>query len=273
MEHDFGLYIINSDGTDMQQFTEEELIQRGLPVNEALQWLPDGSAWIESGEDGLYIIRADGTSSTRLVETPPFPSFDRSPDGKFVAYTEEVLVNGSGVHNITVYRIGIDGSGRRELARFQTFKGADLRWSPAGDYILIAVPRSGLSRPADLYLVIPESDGEQLAQHIFHTDEWLNDPHWSPDGQRIEFSLCDWETNTLLSISREGRNEQLIAQITDLSGCIRWLAWSPDRTQLVFVPFLREGVYVLDVSSGYYWPILSGYVAVGPLLWLPEPKP
>lgn len=224
-----------------------------------IRWLPEGSAWIEPGSDGLYLIRANGTGVTRLVEGQVY-YHDLSPDGRTVAYAE----------GGTIYSITIDGSNQRELAQFQISSGPEIHWSPSGDQILVATSLSGFSRHADLYLIDLQGDEEQRIRHVFHTEEeWLLGPRWSPDGLRIEFVLCDQErANVLLSIDKEGSGRQRIAEVIGLNQCIYPGSWSPDHTWLSFTPSFG-GLYILDVNTGYYWQILPGYVPVGPMLWLP----
>jgi hypothetical protein len=252
---DFGLYVINSDGTGMRSITEEELLQGGflfrLPfvpdeivkraeegghfrryrgaltafLYEKIRWLPDGSAWIELGEDGLYVIHADGTRSMRLVEGQVY-YYDVLPNGESVVY----------VKNDRIYSIDIDGSNQRELAQLQTplDPGGDVLCGPDGDQILVS---SGLPRPADLYLVNLENE-EQQARHIFHTEGWLLNPQWSSDGQRIEFVLCDQQrTSSLVSIGRDGGDRHQVAWDIDLGECIHRTTWTSDRIHLVFSPF------------------------------------
>ncbi|MEA3397708.1 MAG: hypothetical protein U9R05_09635 [Chloroflexota bacterium] len=299
MEHDFGLHIINSDGTDMRPITSEELLQRGLlfhlpfvpgemvkQAEEAghfrrhfsvlplfsynhIRWLPDGSAWIEPGEDGLYIIRADGTGSTRVIEGSVY-YFDLSPDGRTIAYAE----------GKTISSINTDGSEQRELARFQAQVG-DVRWSPGGDQILISTSRhSSPISGDDLYVVDFDTQRVQSLFHLTHFDKcYLVYPQWSVDGQRVEFIMCDWGRdgiyiNVFSSLTKDGNDQQQVAQITGSNGCVSYRAWSPNHAQFIFsmVPgFAYEGLYVYDISSEHHRPILSGYVAVGPMLWAPSP--
>jgi len=293
MELDFGLYIINSDGTGMRPMTGEELLQRGLLFHlpfvpaemveraeeaghfrryysalqlfhyEGIRWLPNGSAWIEPGEDGLYVVRADGTGSIRVAQGRVY-NFDLSPDGGTIAYAE----------GTTIYSIEIDGSKRRELAGFQARAVGDVYWSPKGDQILISTSRGpGAVCVDDLYLVNFDT---QRIQSLFHLprlrESCLHNSQWSSDGQHVEFILCDRENATtfFMSITKNGDDLQQIAQITGLGSCFERVAWSPDHTQFVFSLFLEEGLYILDPNNGHYWQILSGYVPGSPI-WLPEP--
>lgn len=283
----------------MRPITSEELLQRGLlfhlpfvpgemvkQAEEAghfrrhfsvlplfsynhIRWLPDGSAWIEPGEDGLYIIRADGTGSTRVIEGSVY-YFDLSPDGRTIAYAE----------GKTISSINTDGSEQRELARFQAQVG-DVRWSPGGDQILISTSRhSSPISGDDLYVVDFDTQRVQSLFHLTHFDKcYLVYPQWSVDGQRVEFIMCDWGRdgiyiNVFSSLTKDGNDQQQVAQITGSNGCVSYRAWSPNHAQFIFsmVPgFAYEGLYVYDISSEHHRPILSGYVAVGPMLWAPSP--
>lgn len=299
MEDDFSLYIINSDGTGMRPVTGEELLQRGLLFrlpfvpdkmveraekagifrrhanaaalfnSENIRWLPDGSAWIERGEDGLYVVRTDGTGSTKVAEGEIY-DFDLSPDGRTIAYAE----------GTTIYSVEIDGSNRRELARIRARGVGDVYWSPEGDLILISTTRGPDDRWDDLYLV--DFNTRQI-QSLFHLANpamsSLHNPQWSSDGRHVEFLLSGQiflvgqkGPITLFSITGNGDDLEKIVEIP-YWGYIERTVWSPDRHHIAFAPgfYPDEGLYMLDLGSGYYWQILSGYVLSGPMLWVPEP--
>ncbi len=288
MEEYFGLYVINADGTGLRPITDDELCARDLLTrlpyvpeawvkqaeeaghferqgnvlslfsHETIRWLPDGSAWLEPGKDGLYLIQADGSGATRLVEGKIY-YYGLSPDGQLVAYVR--------MDENAIYVTEVSSGSSRQVAQLQMPDGADVVWSPTGEQILVSLPREGISRPADLYLIVDPTAETPQIQHVFHSedDEWLLDPQWAPDGQTIYFVLCkERHTNSLISFHVKNKEQHLLARVQ--SGCIDEVVWSPSGTQVGFSPSL----HILDLETKQRQRILYGYALLGPMLWLPE---
>jgi len=86
-----------------------------------LEWSPDAEEVAFTGgtfpDSVIFAARADGSGTRTLVDTPDResnPAF--SPDGLFLVYTRERLVNGSSEY--AIFRVGIDGLSERAETPF-----------------------------------------------------------------------------------------------------------------------------------------------------------
>jgi len=165
-----GIWTVNADGTGL----------RKLAKGEQPSWSPDGQRIAFAGDigEGLYTMRADGGGVHRIrlpgqdfVNDPAW-----SPDGRQIAYV---------VDYSSLYKVNLDGSGRRRLATppverapYFAHVGAEVRWpdwSPDGRTIvytgvrtstyshgdityegeIYAIPAAGGSLPRSLTFSIP----------------------------------------------------------------------------------------------------------------------
>jgi dipeptidyl aminopeptidase/acylaminoacyl peptidase len=94
----------------------------------SLAWSPDGKKLAFSTPTGVYLATPDGKSpATRVIaaRNPGRPSF--APDGSRLAFAADA---GTVHHYRSVYVVGIDGSGRRQLTT-GPHDSTDPTWGPA----------------------------------------------------------------------------------------------------------------------------------------------
>ena len=163
-------------------------------------WSPDGThlaceaGFIDPSRQGIYTIRSsDGGALTQITSNPGGDDIpdSYSPDGKRLAFTRQ---NPDG--SLTLDTVKLDGTGLKQL----TPTGMDLQfgtgaWSPQGNEILFSArATAGVYRT----LWVVHSNGSGLHQLSIagcggpFTDpnaQACLDPTWSPDGQKIAFSL------------------------------------------------------------------------------------
>ena len=202
------------------------------------------------GADGMYVMNADGSDVTYLME---YPSGDPiwSPDGSRIAFD----YYDDGNHDI--YVMNADGSGRTNL----TNHPADDRspsWSPDGRRIAFVSLRDGpgtdlFGRNAEIYVMNADGSAQTRLTNDPATDK---DPSWSPDGQRIAFyskrddSFC----GDLYVMNADGSSKTSLTKNLPYGG---WSAsWSPDGQRIAFVTGCGENkqnpgfqIYSIDTDG------------------------
>lgn len=209
------------------------------PIEPKETVLPGGLIFFRSGDDGISVIRPDGSGLERL--TPPdmpgsVRSFAVAPDRSSVVL--EVLVRDDPPFRVDLVLLELAEAATtnltRTLERFGTEGEAprytDPSWAPDGSGF--AVARLDSSDPADWDLYFVSKDGAE--QHGLTGPDQAGDadPRWSPDGTRIAFR----------SLSVAGRSWQCHVMAVDGSGSVRIgdffqcgsLAWSPDGGTIAF---------------------------------------
>jgi dipeptidyl aminopeptidase/acylaminoacyl peptidase len=230
-----------------------------------------------------------------------------SPDGRTVAYAQDVIVDNPEGEPPRVYRSAIwlvdaDGGAPRQ------FTGGDARdkrplWSPDGGRILFVSDRgaaaAGGKRPKHLW-VIPTTGGE--AQRVTQAEHTPAEAAWSPDGTQIAFSgkapAAEKPASDVKYITRmkhkfdgegfwDNRYKHIFVvpaaggearQVTSGDFDHREPAWSPDGTRLALVANRSEDadftnvadVWVVALADGEMRRVTAG---VGPVLspvWSPD---
>jgi serine/threonine protein kinase/Tol biopolymer transport system component len=82
-----GMYILNSDGTNIRRLASS------LEIRGTASWSPDGQ-WVavaasENGRARLFVVPVNGGAPARLVDSPSYNPL-WSPDGKYILYSEPV---------------------------------------------------------------------------------------------------------------------------------------------------------------------------------------
>ena len=207
-DDDAGVYIMESDGSDLQRFPVFETHEDSYTEGEVLShfeserpvWSPDGRtlAFVireragsypdYSRTDVLYTFRIDGSELTEVFRTPPIDHYSPnifepawSPDGGRLAFVHISATR-------AVLRIvSSEGSALRTLApgldKDGLYMSGDvLAWSPDGSEILVELKTRNLNL---IYVADVESGRYQrLAPGLAAS--------WSPDGSRIAVLGADF---------------------------------------------------------------------------------
>ncbi len=214
----------------------------------------------------IWVANADGRGAYLLAGGPGWQWFPRwSPDGKWVAYTEEATGGpwldtgpigpalGPGAEGpgfgatgaaarpeADLWRIAADGSGTK--ARITDTPGDDRSgsWSPDGRRLAFDSTRDGNT---EIYSV-----GADGADPVRLTDapgeDWA--AAWSPDGRRIAFTSDRSGTAQVWVMGEDGSDPTELT--TDPAGNL-WPAWSPDGSQLAIASWRTGESQVWAISA------------------------
>ncbi len=254
------LYVLKPDGTQVRPIP-------GSPrdVTDA-SFSPDGKriAFVRELRGRcptrLYLMRADGTHlrpftgvvNNPVMEAPCFQDPAWSPDGQWLAYTEDVNAGLS-----SIFLRNVRGAPPHELAgQSIEHPDNDPAWSPDGK--TIAFDRDD---GASLWLI--DADGRNMRRLDIGSPPCLGggEPDWSPDGQWIAFVRCEppasggterprtmWSDIWL--IRPDGSDLRRLTHADRLAWAAHSPAWSPDGKRIVFVRLVKRSRY-FDFSDIY----------------------
>jgi len=215
----YDIYVMGADGSDLVNLTGPKDPQgQGYA-----QWSPDGSMIAYEGDDGTYIMNADGSDQRKLVEGA-YPTW--SPDGSWIAF-----VMGRD-HGADLWRIHPDGTGPTQLTQSSGWDELPV-WSPVGSRIAFLRERA-------IYVV--NDDGAGLSVIADIKGAWPFQPQWSPDGTTLAFEVempatpdaeARGERNyDIFTVSADGTGLLDLTPTTDVTE--NYPIWSPDGTKIAF---------------------------------------
>jgi hypothetical protein len=228
-------------------------------------WSPDGTKLAYSskigGTGGIFIVKADGTGTTRVTNDPADGEPTWSPDGTKLAF----------VHVSTGRRrlvtSNLDGSGLVVVTPNLARDADDPEWSPDGT-------RLTFSDSADIYVV--NADGSGLVDLTADAAEpgGADHPSWSPDGTKLAFRYLN--SIKVVAPNAPGSATTLVGNLGEV-----WeVSWSPDGTKVAFANDvagpLQEELFVanadgsnlvrtgVDVETTLDWGVAAAAPAVPP---------
>lgn len=233
----FGLYIMNADGSEVQKATESTADERHAVYSD------DGSklAYVsnESGSNDIYVASADGSDPINITNSAGsnelVPKW--SPDGTKIAFYG-TPTGGSA----DIYVINADGTGLVQLTS-NAVNDSEPRWSPDGTKILY---QSDIGGKAEIFIMNADGTGQtNISNHAGANDRYAT---WSPDGSTIAYASDfsgDWEIYTA---NPDGSN---FTNITNAAGDQTVHHWSPDGSQILYVSNSggNSEVYIMNADG------------------------
>ena len=237
-----------------------QTLQRSNPVL-VPQWTPDGSHIVFTGIASVNVVSADGSELWRLSESEDKREIDHSPsispDGTRIAYATSRLKTPGSPRDFEIETSTLDGSDRLRLTE-RPYTDTSPVWSPDGSRIafLVGEESSWEVSNGGIYTLAP--DGSDIRPVVVEAsldplslpDEYHipsvslgTGPVWSPDGERIAFTVdlrmrtvddsYGREFSTLYTVARDGSDlTPLFPRTLDGSASAPLFPWSMDGSSL-----------------------------------------
>lgn len=189
---------------------------------------------------GIYMMNPDGSNQTLLIKGW-VGNFALSSDGKNMAYSDGINIEGRGIH---VYVRNLESGKTTQLTHNKSTIDEFPDWSPDGKSIAFAsAPLKGNEDGQyDIYVV--NADGSNLTRL---TENGGFSPSWSPDGQKIAFSRREGDedhfTYYIYIMNPDGTNQTKFIEGLQPD-------WSPDGEKIAFsARFISRRIFVINTDG------------------------
>ena len=227
------LWIMNSDGTNLRQLTENARINTHPAVS------PDGRYIVfasnRTGTSNIWRTEIDGSDARQLTKGSGEDLPQCSPDGKWVVYT----LLGAG--KPTLWRVSIDGGAPQELTDKYT-AGAAL--SPDGKSLACLYREDQPNSP--LKLAVLSSEGGELTR-VFEASlstaeiSLVPPPRWTSDGRALTYVVTSAGVSNIWLQPIDGGDPRQLTRFD--ADRIFSFEWSRDGKQLL----VARGTVASDV--------------------------
>lgn len=208
----------------------------------------------------LFVVDPDGTGRRSLTDTPSISEAQPnwSPDHREVVYTASTGEGAAGPWALWVLDVAT-GQSRQITAGPDDFEP---EWRQDGAWIVFTrIRRTGaVATRSELVVVSPTGAGERILLSLDSTTHGLLNPSWSPDGQRLVFTVSsDWSGSDLYVMNADGSG---VRRLLDHPG---WHdidpSWSPNGRYIAFASgsTTRHDIWLADLQRGVAGTIVRQY--------------
>ena len=136
-DHSHKLWVMNADGTKRRQVLDDEM--SGAGHMNALTWSPDGEWLAFTTDDGIYLVRPDGTGFRLLVrgDFVQAAATEWSTDGSRIVYYRPGATTSCGAFGAPCETVGslsivnVNGGGEQVIEGIRTPENTSIAWNPA----------------------------------------------------------------------------------------------------------------------------------------------
>ena len=246
-----GIYVMDDDGSNQTLLTESEELS---PYPN--RWSPDGQQILFKRRPHVnawhvfFLMNVDGTNVRQLTknDASTINSGSFSPDSKSIVFNRST-------HKLNVWKDGtvVLNIETGELEEISDFWGIQHDWSPDGEHIICAEPRTlGVHNTiwimdADGHnnrpLIPAPAEGGEFTIH-------RKKPRWSPDGKQIVFLQMEYKTVIVPNVGESPFFKAFRYIICDRNGeNIRQLRVPKDMESLS-VAWMDEGESIVFTARG-----------------------
>lgn len=228
------IQLVRADGTHRRTLRPGLTGYLGQPAFVPHSHLIVFERYAPSGDDSLWVMRADGSQARRLTSNP-FPGQggdtdpNVSPDGRTVSFVRISEFD----DQQALFSVRLDGSHLRRLLPYAADVAVKQDWSPDGKHLVVSVNANEGSRPhasANVVILRPDGSHRRRLTHFRGREVNALVGGFSPDGQWIVYRVetGDGEPTlpggkyALMKISPHGGQPVLIAAMDSRPRNIDW---------------------------------------------------
>ena len=128
-----------------------------------------------------------GAILRELASVHPFNKVAISPDGKHIAWIEELIQNGKDTGNSAIYITSLPGGTPAPIASAKPASERDVVWSPDSSGVAFLSDRE---KRGQMQLYVTTAAGK-TPRKLTNLTGYLTDPRWSPDGTHIAILFAE----------------------------------------------------------------------------------